>query len=491
MARNDRAVAAASVLMMLDNKKFNEGIKDTERKWRGFCDKIARYNSAFGNSAFGNKLVSGLNSMSGAVAVFSPIMREAGAVVANFARQAALAGGVAAGALAGGVAVSVKAAADLESEALKLKNVMGAEEGEKMLSWIREFYPNTSGSRSVFVQAAADLARLGMEAPEIERMLQAMGDAGVLSKMGTDAGISSLVEAFKNLNAQGVLSERTLRVFRKAGVDYIAILTEKLGSFQAAQEAVKTGSIDAATAQALFLEYMSRYYGAMQQESATAAGTLATIRAQFTEITAGLGEAFLPVLKMAGGAISDFLTYLYNNMPALKALLSDLFGWAAERLSVLLSHAREIYNQIYRIADTISELISGKQFRIRMSELFRGHWKFTESKAYEADRAARRADAWNYQSGDLSGILERYGFSLPQIRAGMAEAAAGRAAQELAIAERRGNYAAGGNAFESARTSEEMLSELQGINEKLDYIGGQNAAAVNAKIPVRNTAALY
>lgn len=484
MARNDRAVAKASILMSLDAKQFKKGVQDTEKAWRGMTERIQRINSTvFNNSQLGQSLVGGLNNMTGAVGRLSPALRNVGGMVAGFARSAAMAGGVLATGLAAGLGASVKAAADLEGETLTLREIMGNEAGTAMADWVRSFYPNTSGSRSVFMQAAADLARLGMQAPQIQQMLQAMGDAGALSKLGADAGVNRLTEAFRTLYATGSLTERTLRQFRAVGVDYMDILTQRLGSFEAAQEAVKSGSISAAEAQIMFLAYMGQYYGAMQNQSATTAGTLGTIRAQLTEIMAGIGQAFLPALQVLGGYVSDFLTYCMQNLPNLQALISQLVTWSIDRIE-------ELAGAVARLADNINGVIT------TLRELVTGHWRFTESRKLagdivEAEQSGSyiktRAKQMAKDSG-LNDILAEHGFAPQQIAAGMAAAAAQRSANDLIIAQNRANYQSGGAAFEAGRIQEDMLSQLQGINDKLDYIGGQNNAVQNGKIPVRGAA---
>ena len=481
MARSDKAVAKASVLMLLDNKSFNRAVKDTRKSWEGLVRNISNINKTyFNNSAFGQGLTEAMSKITGPVSKMGPYLKAAGGAIMQIGQAALTAGGVLGGAFVAGLGASVKAAAALEDEALGLKMIMGEGPGQEMTDYIRSFYPSTSGSRSVFMQAAQDLSRLGMQAPAIKEMLQAMGDAGALSRLGTDAGVQNLTEAFKTINAEGKLTTRTIRQFRAVGIDFYGILAEQLGSVEAAQKAVSDGSISAAMAQQLFLSYMSQYYGAMQQYSNTASGTLGTIKAQITELAVGIGQQYLPLLKEVGGYVQDFLTYCMNNLPNLQALINDIIAWAIE-------HINELAGNIAHLADNIRGVLT------TLRELVTGHWRFTESRQLAGD-IVEAEQSGNYIStrakqmakgGGLTDILKSRGFAPDQIAAGMAAARAQRAARDLQYTQNAGNIAAGTRAFTDTRMQQDMLDQLQQINDNISSIKGQNTAGVNAAIPIK------
>lgn len=519
MAR-DKSVAAASFLLTTNNKGFLSGILASRKKWEGFVNDVKNLNETkLNNSKFGQGIVNGLSKMTPYLGVINSGLNAIANTAKFTATALATVGGVSLAGLAAGITKSVNEAAKLEDEALNLKLVMGDEAGGEMTKWIQNFYPTTSGSRSVFLQAAADLARMGKGEDEIKRLLQAFGDAGSMGK-DTDKGIQGLTDTFRRLEMQGSLTSRTVREFLKYGIDFSAILAEKLGGAEQAQKALKDGSISAAQAEMMFMEYMGQYYGAMQERSNTAAGTLQTIQAQINNLWETIGEAFLPFLQQIGGSIQDLLGYIQQNMGNIAPLINELIQLTMSEVNGFvewidkvqrLGRAIQIVGGFiidfiiapFKMAYDLVKLIYDQIVNILQLD-FKGYFKDLKNDLYNLgkDTAApveNALDRYNAaakvedEGGGVRSALNKaeqsfykYGFAPSQVAAGMQRNAVQRANDEAIRAANRDNYRRGSEIFaQNMQQADEMADGIKSIDDKMSRLLMQNTAGVNAAIPVR------
>jgi tape measure domain-containing protein len=413
--------------MALNSKNFNKQVRQTQKTWTDFAKKIQDINEkAFGNSDFGQKLSRGISNMAAPMSRVMPVLSAVGQALANVAELAAKAGAAIGGVLAVGVTTAVKEASALETETVQLNRIFNELDAKKLKDFVMQVQPFMSASRDVIFQAASTLGMAGYSEAEIEKLTQAMADIGAVSG-NADQGLQAFSAAFRKMAMTGKLDARTVNMFLKENVNMYQLIAQQMGmTLGEAQEAVSNGMISAATAQQLFLNYASQYFGATQEQSNTLAGSFETVQQLFKNLMAMLGEGLAEKIKDLLGSIQDFLVYALQNVPNLILLIQELWSYAIERAKEFLGVMGEILDVVIRIGDSVSATI-------RMVTRLMTGGAFKTDTYTDYMEAQGRAIRGNYLqnamegvTADLNGILGKYGFAPDQVAAGMAAAKAER-----------------------------------------------------------------
>jgi len=428
MAREGRAVAKASILMALNSKNFNKQVKQTQKAWTDFAKKIQTINEqSFGNSKFGQKLSEGVAKLAAPVSKVMPMLNAVGSALSNIARLAAGAGAAIGGALAGGVAMAVREAAALENETAQLNHIFGELDTKKLKDFVMQVQPFMSASRDVVFQSASVLGMVGYSERDVETLVQAMADVGAVSG-DADKGLQNFSAAFRKMAMTGKLDSRTVNMFLKENVNMYQLIAQQMGmTLGEAQDAVSKGMISAATAQQVFLNYASQFYGATQEQSNTLSGSFETVQQLFKNLLATLGDAETDRIKEFLGSVQDFLVYAIENAPNLSAMIADLIDRVLQQAPAVLDFLHRTVNLLGSVADWISSI--GEAFyKIFTGQMFtrEGFAEFDQNNQKRWQRITGGdwlgTSAQQFLGGSVNDYLSRYGFSPEQIAAGMAKA---------------------------------------------------------------------
>jgi tape measure domain-containing protein len=250
----------------LDDKKFSDGAKKIKKEAKGIQESL------------------------GGIAI------AAGAAFAGFGAS---------------VATAVSQASKFEDIGVQFRVLTGdAEKASEVVRGLTDFAARTPFQFEGVAESGKQLLAFGFTTEELTDRLREIGDVAAAS--GTDFQDLSLI--FGQVRAAGKLTGERLLQLQERGIPVLEGLAKNLGTTQAAvRELVSKGKIDFETFQKAFASLSEEggfAFGGLDALSKTFAGSLSTLKDNFTFLLAEIGKQFLPILTELAQKLTEVIQFL-------------------------------------------------------------------------------------------------------------------------------------------------------------------------------------
>lgn len=214
---------------------------------------------------------------------------------------------------------AVKNAGQLEQMSVELGVMLGsAAAGEAQLKSLQQFAATSPFQLPGIVEANKLLLSFGVTVAEVPKTLEFLGNIAA----GSGKPLSELARIFGQVAAQTKLSTEKLNQLNDAGVNLGPTLATKLGiPLKDVRKAVTDGKVSFE----LFRESLEQiqakggiYADGMIKQSKTLEGTLSTLKDNFFNLSGSIGQALLPVIKLAVDGLTSLTVIISNNIDNIK-----------------------------------------------------------------------------------------------------------------------------------------------------------------------------
>jgi len=227
--------------------------------------------------------------------------------------------------------------AQMESYTASFKTMLGDEAAaQQLVIDLRKEAAATPFGMQDLASATQTLMGFGISATDAQKYMKQLGDIS----QGNAERFKSLTLAFSQMSATGKLTGQDLNQMINAGFNPLLEMSEKTGkSIAQLKEEMSAGAISADMVAAAFESATSaggRFYGAMEEQSKTFAGQLATLqdnvealKGQLTEeLTTALADTVMPMVNDWIARLSEALEA--DGIDGLTAVLGDVLREAVE-----------------------------------------------------------------------------------------------------------------------------------------------------------------
>ena len=233
-----------------------------------------------------------------------------------------LAGGTA---LAGLGAVSLNAASNAEQAQTAFTTMLGsAEKAQSFIADMKKFAAATPFETTDISQAAQTMLSFGISSEKVMGNIQMLGDVA----LGNKEKFKSLSLVFSQVQSSGKLMGGDLLQMVGQGFNPLLIMSQKTGKSMAdLKEDMEKGKISSDMVTQAFKDATSAgglFYGGMEAQSKTLAGTMSTLQDAMTAQAQVIGEKLLPYAKQFVDVASGFVT---NTLPVWIAKTGELVAW--------------------------------------------------------------------------------------------------------------------------------------------------------------------
>lgn len=242
-----------------------------------------------------------------------------------------LAGGVAIGGLG---ALAIEAASDAEQAQTAFTTMLGsAEKAQSFIADMKAFAAKTPFETKDISDAAQTMLAFGISSDKVMGNVQMLGDVA----LGNKEKFRLLSLAFAQVQSSGKLMGQDLLQMVGQGFNPLQIISEKTGKSMAElKEEMEKGAISADMVTEAFKIATSeggRFYGGMEAQSKTFAGTLSTLSDNIkSKVLQPIGEQLLPTMKDLVAIADNFAS---NVLPAWIAKSQEIAGWFSQHKEAL------------------------------------------------------------------------------------------------------------------------------------------------------------
>jgi hypothetical protein len=203
--------------------------------------------------------------------------------------------GVATGSIVSLGAAAMKAAADEEVLAMRMRAVFGKGAGDEALRWAEQMSMGIQGAVANADELAAVMMRLRSQGLDPTGFMGPLADVG--AALGADK-MMQLAEAFGKVKQMGSLGGRQVMAFMTMGIDLNKILVEQLGITVEKLRAMGQKGIPEAMAIPAILKGLQQLYaGSAEAASKTIKGTMGRIKNTVGETMDTIGAAIWPSIQ--------------------------------------------------------------------------------------------------------------------------------------------------------------------------------------------------
>ena len=241
-----------------------------------------------------------------------------------------LAGGTA---LAGLGAISLNAASDAEQAQTAFTTMLGsAEKAQSFIADMKKFAADTPFETTDISKAAQTMLSFGIASEDVMGNIKMLGDVA----MGDAEKFQSLSLTFAQVQSSGKLMGGDLLQMIGQGFNPLQIMAEKTGKSMAdLKKEMENGAISADMVKDAFKSATSEgglFYGGMEAQSKTFAGTMSTLQDAMTAQFQVIGEKLLPVAKQFVDVASGFIQ---NTLPVWIQKTQELVNWFGQHQQAL------------------------------------------------------------------------------------------------------------------------------------------------------------
>lgn len=233
-----------------------------------------------------------------------------------------LAGGTA---LAGLGAISLNAASNAEQAQTAFTTMLGsAEKAQSFIAEMKKFAAATPFETSDISQAAQTMLSFGISSESVMGNIKMLGDVA----LGNKEKFKSLSLVFSQVQSSGKLMGGDLLQMVGQGFNPLQIISQKTGESMASlKEKMEKGAISADMVTDAFKSATSQgglFYGGMEAQSKTFAGTMSTLKDNMTAQAQVIGEQLLPYAKQFVDVASNFVQ---NTLPIWIQKTGEIVNW--------------------------------------------------------------------------------------------------------------------------------------------------------------------
>jgi tape measure domain-containing protein len=273
-----------------------------------------------------------------------------------------IAGGFSLGSI---VTDSIRLAAEIEDTAASFKVMLGdAERAKGLFSEIRQMAASTPLTTQELADSAKALLGVGTEADQIIPTLRMLGDLA----QGDGVKLRALAVVYGQVKGAGRLMGQDFLQFVNQGVNVGGELAKVLGVSNAeVRSLMSEGKISFGDLQRALIGMTSeggRFFGLMEERSKTFNGLLSTLKDNWQNLLASLGQAIIEEfdLKPAMQRLSEILDRGKDGVGDLRPMLRDIKEAAAEFGDALYNGlansvvaAAELVNTLNRLKSAMGE----------------------------------------------------------------------------------------------------------------------------------------
>lgn len=187
------------------------------------------------------------------------------------------------------------------------------ETANKTIKELSDFSARTPFEFESIANAGKTLLSFGFEAGEVRQRLQEIGDVAAVT--GKDVGELSVI--FGQIAAQGKLTGERLNQLQEAGVPIGPALANTLGIAESSlRDFVSQGKVSAEQFQVAFRSLSQEggvAFQGLEKVSNTLEGQISTLKDNFLLFAADIGKQFLPIVKTATVALTEFFQFIREN----------------------------------------------------------------------------------------------------------------------------------------------------------------------------------
>lgn len=278
----------------------------------------------------------------------------------------------------------IKYNADIETYLTRLETLTGSsEEAQKVLNQIKQDALKTPFDVKSLTQAESLLLSTGLSADQSRGDILALGDA-IAASGGGNEELQRMAVNLQQIKNVGKASALDIKQFAYAGVDIYGLLADSLGVSR--EEASKmTITYDMlSTALQKASQKGGKYYGAMDKQSKTYAGSMSNLKEAVDVFKGEIAKGLFNALKKIIPQLSKFFNWLTKNKDIILAISVPLLTFinvfaglmAIKKVIGLFQALWAVMaaNPIVAIVALIAALVAGFMYLWNNCESFRKFW---------------------------------------------------------------------------------------------------------------------
>ena len=282
------------------------------------------------------------------------------------------------------VSGGIKYNADIETYLTRLETLTGSsEEAQKVLNQIKQDALKTPFDVKSLTQAESLLLSTGLSADQSRGDILALGDA-IAASGGGNEELQRMAVNLQQIKNVGKASALDIKQFAYAGVDIYGLLADSLGVSR--EEASKmTITYDMlSTALQKASQKGGKYYGAMDKQSKTYAGSMSNLKEAVDVFKGEIAKGLFNALKKIIPQLSKFFNWLTKNKDIILAISVPLLTFinvfaglmAIKKVIGLFQALWAVMaaNPIVAIVALIAALVAGFMYLWNNCEDFRKFW---------------------------------------------------------------------------------------------------------------------
>lgn len=282
------------------------------------------------------------------------------------------------------VSGGIKYNAEIETYLTRLETLTGSsEEAQKVLNQIKKDALKTPFDVKSLTQAESLLLSTGLSADQSRGDILALGDA-IAASGGGNEELQRMAVNLQQIKNVGKASALDIKQFAYAGVDIYGLLADSLGISR--EEASKmTVTYDMlSTALQKASQKGGKYYGAMDKQSKTYAGSMSNLKEAIDVFKGEIAKGLFNALKKIIPQLSKFFNWLTKNKDIVLAITIPLLTFinvfaglmAIKKVIGLFQALWAVMaaNPIVAIIAAIAALVAGFIYLWNNCEDFRKFW---------------------------------------------------------------------------------------------------------------------
>lgn len=260
-----------------------------------------------------------------------------------------------------GLATSgVKFNAQLEQYQTAFTTLIG--DADKAADAIANIQMDASGSPfsvDALIEANRYLISAGIEAGDARQTILALGDA-IAATGGGDSELTRMAANLQQIQNLGKASSVDIKQFANAGINIYGLLAETTGknveqlkkmdiSYQVLNEALQKAASEG-----------GRYFGAMDNQADTLAGSVKVLKSSFEQLLGELSKSLVPIIKDAVEFLSRLVEKVREMKPEQQEMITRIAGIVA-LIGPLLMGGGKLISIIGGISSKIGALLKSEK----------------------------------------------------------------------------------------------------------------------------------
>lgn len=254
----------------------------------------------------------------------------------------------------------IKFNAELEQSQVAFTTLIGdAEKASEAISNIQMDAAASPFSTDALIKANQYLIATGEEADNSREIIMALGDA-IAATGGGSNELERMAANLQQIRNLGKASSVDIKQFANAGIDVYGLLSDYTGkTVQELQKMdisydVLTGALKSASSEG------GKYFGAMENQSQTVSGSIATMKDSISQLLGELTKELMPVIKNVLSFLNDLIKRLKEMDPQTKGITQTV-GIVIAALGPVVTFIGKLVTGFGHISTAISTLLKSEK----------------------------------------------------------------------------------------------------------------------------------